>query len=258
MKKIILLCVGFFLSTPTFAESNCFLAKENNNILLSEGACEARQRPFSSFKIPLSLIGFNEGILQDESHPELPFRTGYVDYIDAWKQPHNPTSWIKNSVVWYSHIITKKLGAAKFQDYIKKFDYGNADVSGNVGLTRSWLGGGSLKISAEEQTVFIQKILDRKLPISAKSYDKTKNIIYVDELTDGWKLYGKTGTGYLPKADGTLDEKRHGGWFVGWIEKDKRSIVFASYIEQDQQDMPAGLRAKEIAKEKLVRLVNGD
>ena len=196
-------------------------------------------------------------MLVDETHPELPFKEGYVDWLEQWKHSHNPSLWMKNSCVWYSQVLVPKLGMTKFKEYITRYDYGNHDVSGDKGkdngLTASWLSS-SLQISPEEQVSFLQKLVDNKFPVSLLSHEMTKKIIFVDDLPNGWKLYGKTGAG-LPNPDGTIDENRQMGWFVGWIEKDKRRIVFASYIEQDKQDLPASWRARDIAKEKLLKLV---
>ena len=250
---IALLAVSF-----ASADTRCFLAIENNKILQQEGDCESRYSPRSSFKIALGLMGFDAGILVDEMTPEIPFKEGYYDYLEIWKQPHTPTLWMKNSCVWYSQVLTKKLGIKKFRKYIQQFKYGNQDISGDRGknnsLERSWLSS-SLKISCKEQVIFLQKLLDQKLGVNIKAYALTKNIIFIDELEDGWKLYGKTGTGNVPRNDGTLDEDRQGGWLVGWIEKDARAIIFACYIEQDTQNISAGAQAKAIAKEKLIHLI---
>ena len=83
----------------------------------------------------------------------------------------------------------------------------------------------------------------------------TKNIIFIDELADGWRLYGKTGTGNIAHADGTL-KTLQAGWFVGWIQKGDRTVVFTHYIEdKEKYDTPAGPRAKEMAKEKLTQMI---
>ena len=260
MKKTILfLSIGLFLSAPAFAGTKCFLAKENNKIIKQEGDCESRHSPCSTFKIAISLIGFNEEILIDETHPEWPFKEGYVDYRDNWKQPHNPSLWMKNSCVWYSQVLTQKLGMSKFKEYITKFNYGNQDISGdkgkNNGLTNSWLSS-SLEISPEEQAVFLQKLLDNKLPVSLKSHEMTKNILFVEDLPSGWKLYGKTGSGSVLNHDKTQKLDRKIGWFIGWIQKDSRTIVFTNYIEDDdKQDTYAGPRAKAAAIDKLIQIV---
>jgi beta-lactamase class D len=259
LKKLFSFLIAIILlSNISNADTQCFLAMENNKVLKQEGDCESRYSPRSSFKIPLSLMGFDAGFFIDESNPELPFKEGYYDYLEIWKQSHTPSLWMKHSCVWYSQVLTKKLGMKKFQKYVRQFNYGNQDVSGdkgkNNGLDRSWLSS-SLKISCREQVLFLQKFLHQQLHVKSKAYTFTKNIIFVDELMDGWKLYGKTGTGNVPKEDGTLDEKRQGGWFVGWVEKGSRKIVFACYLEQHTQDLSAGQQAKIIAQEKLIRLV---
>lgn len=263
MKKTILfLSIGLLLSTPIFAETKCFLAKENHKVIKQEGDCNSRHSPCSTFKIPLSLMGFDSGILIDQTHPEWAFKPGYVDWFEAWKQPHHPTNWMKNSCVWYSQVLTNKLGLKKFKSYVAKLNYGNQDISGDKGkdngLTDSWLSS-SLQISGAEQIAFLQKLIMGSLPVSHESQEFTKNILFVEELPNGWSFYGKTGTGYLLNHDGSRNEDRQIGWFIGWIEKGDRKIVFAHYIEDDQKmDSPAGRRAKEIAKEKLLKVLKAE
>jgi beta-lactamase class D len=260
MKKIILfLTFGVLLTNSALAVADCFLLKENNQIIREEGDCKSRHAPCSTFKIAISLMGYNEGILIDEIHPELPFKEGYADFLDVWQQPHNPTSWIKNSCVWYSQLITEKLGVKKFNNYLTKFNYGNKDISGdqgkNNGLTHSWLSS-SIQISPFEQIIFLQKLIDNRFSVSQKAHNMTKKILFVEDLLDGWKLYGKTGNGCLLNKDGTKNEDRQIGWYIGWIHKDNRTIIFVNYLEdQEKQGSYASIRAKEAAKKKLKQLI---
>lgn len=258
MKKIILF-FSIALSVPAWAQASCFLAKENNKVVQKEGDCKKRYAPCSTFKIALSLMGYNSGLLVDENHPEWQFKQGYIDWLDRWKHTHTPALWIKNSCVWFSQVLTKKLGSSKFKTYVKKFDYGNQDVSGdrgkNNGLTNSWLSS-SLEISPEEQVVFLQNLLDNKLPVSLKSHEMTKKILFVENLPGGWKLYGKTGSGALLSIDRMQKLDMQHGWFLGWLQKDKQIIVFANHIVDDKkQDTYAGPRAKEDAKRKLMEII---
>lgn len=258
MKKIIILSL-LFLMNLTFANANCFLASENNKILEQTGECTSRHAPCSTFKVALSAMGYNEGILSDETTPQLQFEKGYPDWLEIWKHPHTPTSWMKHSCVWYSQVITKKLGTKKFQNYLTEFNYGNQDISGdpgqNNGLTRSWLSS-SLKISPEEQITFLQKLVNKTLPVSLKSHEMTKKILFLENLEEDWKLYGKTGSGHVKDPNDLLNEDTKLGWFIGWIEKGDRTIVFAHYLEGKEELLSQ--RAKKEAKERLISLVKAN
>lgn len=94
MKKVILLLCSIMLSANLAFADSCFIAKEKNQVLKTEGNCDKRYAPMSTFKIVLSLIGFDSGILVDEMHPVWPFKEGYVDWRDVWKQDQTPKSWM--------------------------------------------------------------------------------------------------------------------------------------------------------------------
>jgi beta-lactamase class D len=285
-KMVMVLGLGILVGVASEVRADCFLVQENGKIIERSGDCESRHSPCSTFKIAISLMGYNEGLLVDENNPELPFLAGYADGVAAWRQPHNPTSWMKNSCVWYSQFLTQKIGMTKFKNYVEEFQYGNQDVSGdkiggkigeknnskggdkslnktshkgsdaglNNGLTRAWLSS-SLQISPLEQTQFLQKLIDEKLPVSSQAQIMTKKILLVEELPSGWKLYGKTGAGDLKNSDGSINKTQQIGWFVGWIEKENRKIIFANYIEQPSQDYSGGKNAKALTRAKLLRLI---
>lgn len=260
MKIILFLCSVILSTNTTFAAESCFIAKENGVVIKTEGDCKTRYAPCSTFKIALALIGYDAGLLKDETHPEWPFKPEYEAFLESWKNPQNPTTWMKNTCVWYSQVLTQKLGMKKFQGYVKKFDYGNQNVSGdpgqNNGLTRSWLSS-SLEISPEEQAIFLEKLLANKVPVSTHAQQMTKNIMYIEDLPGDWKLYGKTGTGFLLNKDKTKKLDIDHGWFVGWIEKDTKKIIFVHHIVDDKkEEEPAGSRAKKQAKEKLLQLID--
>ncbi len=234
MKKLILL---FGILITNIAQANCFLAQEKDKILIQEGECKKAYPPESSFKIPLSLIGFDSGILKDETSPVWNLPNGEDPYINVCRNEHNPRTWMRDSCLWYSRILTKELGMKKFQECVTKFNYGNMDLSG--GIVDAWVSS-SLKISPIEQVAFIRKVNSEKLPVSKKAYELTKKIMYIQKLSGGWKLYGKTGSGALH------------GWFVGYIEKAGRTIEFASHIvDTEKQATFASFRARNEALNKL-------
>jgi len=242
------------------AAADCFIASENNKIIAQEGQCDKRHPPCSTFKIAISLMGFDSKILHDETHPTWDFKPGYIDWLDRWKQPHNPKSWIANSCVWYTQIITKKLGMERFTKYTKQFNYGNQDTSGDNGidngLTNSWLSS-SLTISPEEQMNFLNKLVANKLPVSQDAQEKTKNIMYQETLENGWELYGKTGNGSQLDSDGNKIQDRQVGWFVGFVRKSKKVITFAYLIEDEEiHDSFASLRAKAALKYRISNILS--
>lgn len=262
MKTVILLIYTLIFSIKTAFAEHCFIAKQEEKILESEGDIDKRHSPCSTFKIVLSLIGYDSAILQDENTPKWPFKEGYADALDIWKNNQTPQTWIKTSCVWYSQVLTQKLGIEKFQEYIKKIDYGNQDLSGdkgkNNGLTHSWLGS-SLQISSLEQVNFLEKMLTKKLNIKAHALEMTKNILFIEELKNGWKLYGKTGTGNVVNSDGIKNPDVYHGWFVGWIEKEGKHIIFSNHIEDEKkEEIFPSQRAKKDAKERLIKIIERD
>ena len=252
-KAFSILFASITLASFAYASNNCFIAQENGKILKSEGDCVTAYGPQSTFKMILSLIGFDSGILKDETSPTWSIPTGADPYINACKVDHNPHTWMRDSCLWYSNILTSKLGMKKFQEYVNKFSYGNMDLSG--GLTSSWVSS-SLKISPEQYVEFLTRLVEHKLPISDTSYQKTKNIMYVQELPGGWKLYGKTGNGAKLDANGGKTDMQQ-GWFVGYIEKDNKKVVFASHIvDDDKQSTFASMRARNEALLKLWPIID--
>ncbi len=207
-------------------------------VLVQRGDCQRQVTPASTFKIAISLMGYDAGILHDEHAPVMPFREGYVDWRPSWREPADPARWMKESVVWYSQQITRALGAQRFADYTRKFQYGNADVSGDAehdGLTQSWLSS-SLRISPLEQLSFLGRVVNRRFAVSAAAYDMTSRLMAYPQPPAGWRINGKTGagSGY--------------GWYVGWAKKGERTVVFAHLMQKDKSQPPeasSGVLARE-------------
>jgi len=243
-----LICSFVFLCLSTNGRAEvCFIVKEKDKILKSEGNCQIAYAPNSTFKIALSLMGFDAGILKSELDPSFPYKSEFSTPINVCKGDHNAKTWMRDSCVWFSQVLTTKLGAEKFRNYVMSFEYGNKDISG--GLTKSWLNS-SIKITPEKQLQFIQRMIDHKLPVSSTAIDKTKNILFVQELPGGWNLYGKTGNGRYK------DDLQH-GWFVGWIEKNNRRITFTNHIaDTTKQSTYASFRSKNEALIKLWYLID--
>lgn len=94
------------LALPARADERvvCTLAQEVGSAepILEEGDCDTRISPASTFKIAISLMGFDSGIFTSQDAPEWPFKESYADWNPKWKQPTTPKTWMRDSVVWYS------------------------------------------------------------------------------------------------------------------------------------------------------------
>jgi len=217
----------------------------SDEVVIQQGShIHERVSPCSTFKITLSLMGYDAGILLDEVIPVWDFQEGYDDFLPSWKQPINPTTWMQYSCVWYSKVLAKQLGIEKMQSYLDGMEYGNKDLTAASITDTTWINS-SIKISPVEQVHFLKQMIEGNLPISSKAVQMTKAILFKEELGLGWKLYGKTS---WSGSDITRDGRTlQFGWFVGWIEKGDRFFPFAYLIRNDKIQLDQRIpRVKEL------------
>ena len=225
---MVTLCMHVF----SFEENFILICNKTDATIVQLGPhIEERVTPCSTFKIALSLMGYDAGILKDKKTPIWEYKKGYSDYLESWKTFQSPQSWIQNSCVWYSKLLTLQIGLEDMQKYLNLFEYGNRDLTGGIGT--AWLSS-SLKISPQEQVSFIKKMIQENLAISKNAITRTKSLFYIEELSDEWKLFGKTGFGHITEQDNKSLEI---GWVVGWIEKDNSFFSFAYNIRDDKIDI---------------------
>jgi beta-lactamase class D len=194
---------------------------------LRHDEARARERfpPFSTFKVPNSLIGLETGVIRDANFeikwdPRKYPRAGETANFASWWQDQTLRTAMQRSAVWYYRELASRVGEERMGEYVRRFRYGNEDISG--GLTRFWLGS-SLKISADEQVEFLRRLVAGELPVSGRSAQIVRDIITL-EATPAYKLSGKTGSG-------PLAEERFLGWLVGYLEAGGETYVFATQIE---------------------------
>lgn len=247
------LALAFLLGVPaaSLADTMCTVLADaaTGTILSQEGTCDQPAPPASTFKIAIALMGYDSGFLTSETAPKLPFKKGYPDWRKEWRTDIDPTSWMKESVVWYSQAVTQALGMEAFARYVRAFDYGNHDVSGDAGkdngLTRAWLSS-SLRITPLQQVGFVGRVVRRELPVSAQAYAMTEAILEAYGLPNGWTVRGKTGAGFSVNKDGSADRKRPFGWYVGWATKGERTVAFARWRAfSEPQKMTPGFGARD-------------
>ena len=116
----------------------------------------------------------------------------------------------------FFHFVIWTLPIFLMPDYLKKFGFGNQDVSGPP--AHFWLNG-NLRISAEQQVNFLRRFYHQDLGISDRSISVVKKLILLEQNED-YALYGKTG-------GRPVDEHNNVMWLVGYVEKPGNVYFFA-------------------------------
>lgn len=201
--------------------------------------CSQRIAANSTFKVPLSLMAFDDGLIKQDTTFKW---NGEKCFLDTHERDHTPATWMQHSVVWVSQLLAPQLGADKMKHYLAAFQYGNQDMSGdpgkNNGLTHSWLGS-SLQISGKEQLNFLNGMLNNTLPISQDAINYTKQNMYLGKLENGAEIYGKTGSGRHGRNERLENpSKKRDGWFVGFIEKNNQQYIFVSNLTDKVDQTP--------------------
>ena len=238
---------------PAVARPICLLVVDaaTSDELVREGDCESRVTPASTFKLALAVIGFDSGFLKGADEPVFEFEHGFPDWGGAeWRRPADPARWLRYSIVWYSRFITHHLGTAELERYSMSFGYGNADFSGDPGkdngLDRGWISS-SLKISPVEQVRFLNRFVNRALPVSNGTYALVERIVQKHALAGGWTVSGKTGSAYPYKLDGSFDRTHAWGWYVGWAKQAGTTLVFARLDEVNStKEGSPGLHVRDL------------
>ncbi|MDR3624640.1 MAG: penicillin-binding transpeptidase domain-containing protein [Chlamydiales bacterium] len=170
---ILLTFLGFSYQQLLGEENFILIDGSTSEIIKKFGSSiEERVTPASSFKIVLSLMGYDTGTLQNEQTPTWHFQQGYDDFLESWKRSQTPQTWMNRSCIWFSKIIALQLGLETIEQYLSSFEYGNQDFSTGMvspGSTNPAWVSSSLKISPKEQVEFIQKMIREKLPISSNA-----------------------------------------------------------------------------------------
>jgi beta-lactamase class D len=202
---------------------------------VNPAGCAARYAPFSTFKIPSSLIGLETGEVKDPDErwrwdaarypPPSPAPGG--DYLLAWQQDQSLRTALARSIVWYFRELANRVGEPRMKQWLATFDYGNQDLTG--GLDRFWLGR-SLRISPDEQVEFLARLQGGQFPVARRNLDLVKEVL-TQESGAGYRLIAKTGS----SPDGE-------GWLVGWVESSGGGCAFALHLEGQSFDEMARLR----------------
>jgi len=197
--------------------------KSNRYLRHNEQRCRQRFSPFSTFKIPNSLIGLETGVIKDAEFVIPWDRQKYPaesNLMPEWNRDQTLRSAIRYSVVWYYRELAGRVGQPRMKEWVNKLDYGNRDTSG--GIDRFWLHS-SLRISADEQIEFLKRLYHEQLLVSKRSIEIVTAILTLEKNAE-YRLSCKTG-------GGPIGEGKYLGWFVGYLEAKGNVYFFAINLE---------------------------
>jgi beta-lactamase class D len=201
----------------------------------SAADCATRLSPASTYKIAHALIGLETGVITASTverwdgvrHPAQP----------KWNQDHTVLSAMRPSVLWFFQAMAPRIGAGRARDWLRRFDYGNADTSGPI---RDYWVNGRLRISPDEQLAFLRKFYAGALPVSTAyqhavrgaleqapgTVENARGVHRLDvEWPAGASLNSKTGAT-------TTEAGESVSWLIGRLTVDRREVIFASAVWQ--------------------------
>ncbi|MGW2222122.1 class D beta-lactamase [Nonomuraea sp. NPDC001684] len=194
--------------------------------------------PASSFKVPHALVALETGAVK--SPDEVIPWDGTPQPYPEWEKDMTMREAVRISNAAAFQVIARRIGLTRERQWLHRLGYGNQQT-GTV-VDRFWLDG-PLKISAVEQTRFMERLAALRLPASRANQRAVQDLILI-EKKNGYALYAKSGWQNAPNP-GT-------GWWTGWVERGGRLYTFALNMDI-AKDADAAKRAT-LARQLLYRL----
>lgn len=205
--------------------------KNNNCWTINEPGLTQRHGPYSTFKIPHSLIALETGAVKsiDERIEWDQAKHPAEDYWpETWRQAQTLATAYKHSAFWYYQDLVPRINPKDYKKWLAKFHYGNQTFT--PGSDKFWLNS-ELQVSTVEQVEFITCLLKNRCGLKASTFSAFEKIA-LQETSSNVSLYAKTGAGPI---DPNNDDGAFEGWYVGYIKDEggKPLAAFALYMKTD-------------------------
>lgn len=172
--------------------------------------------PASTFKIQNTLVGLETGLI-DENYV---FKyDGKERMMEEWKKDLTLREAFQTSCVPCYQELARKIGVEQMRTVLDSMKYPGMTFD-NTTIDNFWLMGES-EISPLEQVDFLRRLATKQFPLKEGTLQSLKYVMASDTTAKGI-LYAKTGLGE--------SEGKDLGWYVGYIQKPKNRIYFATLI----------------------------
>lgn len=183
--------------------------------------------PASTFKIINSLIALETGVIRDEKDV---IKWVGQSQIDTARYSYRPEIYhdmtvkeaFEKSAGWVYIELAKKIGRDRYEQYLSKCQYGNGNLSQK---DVDFWNFGPFAISPKNQITFLTALYDEKLPFSKQNMAIVKRMM-INETTAKYVLRAKTGW--------TREDGVDIGWWVGYVEKQRKPYFFATRISKNR------------------------
>lgn len=185
--------------------------------------------PCSTFKIPNTLIGLENGLLK---------HAGTVLQRDAAKYPEQdwwPQSWrvdqanlkdaFRASMVWFYCTLADRVSNVVIAEHLKNWKY---PVPKDLTPGHYFWIEGNYGVSPVDQVAFLRRFYNDELGLKPETTATMKEIMLLEE-GEGYRFSGKTGLCRLP-------DNTKVGWLIGFVEHKKGLYFYAMRLEADAYD----------------------
>lgn len=199
------------------------VASAEGNLLHVHNPERAAMRfsPASTFKVLNTLVALDTGVVSDS---QTPFDWDGIDRgSPTWNRDQTLESAFKVSCVWCYQEIARNVGRDRYVAELQAVGYGNQQVG--PAIDRFWLDG-SLAVSGLEQMEFLRRLYSGELPYQQRHIAELIGIMQ-EERTADYTLFAKSGwTG----------PELHVSWYMGFVETEEGTALFAMNMRMDRID----------------------
>ena len=192
------------------------------------GVCMRGLPPCSTFNVPNTLIGLEQGLITPDGVVKW---DGTPQPVKAWETDADPSKAFKDDIGWWYAKLAAGIGHDRYVQQLKAFDYGDHNVIGAP--TTFWMGphhDGGLGISTQQQVAFLKRLYGGALPVKSENAAFVQSLM-TDETRNDAKGYPSVMSGVTGSCASQPDGSRNVGWWVGRLKTPDRDLLFAASIE---------------------------